>query len=126
MPFGPPLNCQALSQGKHAGLGHRARYHIWRAGPGIGGNDVQDDTANTLGDPTLAGGERALSSTVQHDIEDRIHRAMGERFGSGNKVTSGIIDQHIERSTREGGVHQALNSFGRANVDDMSSNFAGE
>jgi hypothetical protein len=63
---------------------------------------------------------------VQHDIQDRVHRARGERFGAGDKVASGIVDQHIERSTGEGGVHQCLDSFGRANVDDMSSNLAGE
>src|SRR5262249_2682560 len=45
---------------------------------------------------------------------------------AGNKVAGSIVDQHIERSIGEGGVHQAVDSFGRANVNDMGSNLAGQ
>jgi len=47
-------------------------------------------------------------------------------LGSGNEVTCGIVDQHIERCVGKGGIHQAIDSFGRANVDDMGSNLAGQ
>src|SRR5262245_2876962 len=79
-----------------------------------------------FGDPTLAGGERAIGGAVQHDIEDGIDGAVGERLSPGNKVTGSIVDQHIERSVGEGGIHQAVDSFRRANVNDMGSNLAGQ
>jgi hypothetical protein len=79
-----------------------------------------------LFNPALAGSERAIGGAMEHDVEDGIHRAMGKSFGARNEVTGGIVDQDVKRPIGESGIHQALDSFGRADIDDMSSNLAGE
>ena len=125
MPFGPHSTARLLVMASTPALAialgtHRATQSS------VGRDDAEDDTAVAFGDPTLAGGERAISGAVQHDVEDGIDGAVGECLGAGNEVTCSIVDQHIERCVGKGSLHQAIDSFGRANVDDTGSNLAGQ
>src|SRR5690606_18679548 len=73
-----------------------------------------------FGEPTLAGGERAVERAVQDDAEHRVDGTMREPLGGRGDVAGGVVDEDVyAAAVAPDAVHQRVHGSG---ITDVAGN----